>query len=193
MRKRLLRSNTGPKFVLAVVLGLMVLALLTWQADSASDGAEADDDRSAAGKEAARNARRAKYVEGGKVAAVATAHGGDETLVYKKVHISKGEVPHVMQVARAVVAPLASVDPHKHETETEIFHLIRGKVSITVGDSEKREKTKVYSMKAGDTLSIFPNAVHALENPSSEDDAEFLVTMIDSSVSQSGDALPVAS
>jgi len=50
--------------------------------------------------------------------------------LYKKVFISNGELQHVTQVAASSFSKGDSISEHIHETMSEIFYVVRGKVQI---------------------------------------------------------------
>lgn len=65
-------------------------------------------------------------------------------------------------LAEATVAPGRSTWPHRHRQAEELYHFIRGRGHLHIGDKTAR-------VKAGDTVLIPPGSWHRVINDSDED------------------------
>ncbi len=82
--------------------------------------------------------------------------------VDKYVKIKKGEIPHLMNLAVAVLYPSATVAAHFHEDMHEIFFVQSGCVEFCV-------EGQCMTLEQGSTIVIEPGETHALFNRGSVD------------------------
>ncbi|KAF9965899.1 hypothetical protein BGZ70_003853 [Mortierella alpina] len=89
------------------------------------------------------------------------AYISHDSTVEKKVLLKMGEVPHVSQLAVATLKPGELASKHDHKDMTETFHFQAGSGEMEVDD-------KVFEVKAGTTVTVFPNEAHEIRNTGSE-------------------------
>ncbi|KAG0290354.1 hypothetical protein BGZ98_003493 [Dissophora globulifera] len=89
------------------------------------------------------------------------AYVSHDSAVEKKVLLKFGEVPHVPQLAVATLKPGEQATMHFHKDMTETFHFQSG-----TGDMEVNGK--VFEVKAGTTVTVFPMEAHEIRNTGSE-------------------------
>ena len=77
--------------------------------------------------------------------------------VTKRVVLSKGELPHLIQFAQATFKPGDAVDPHTHCDMNEVFWVHSGEGTITITG-------EAHELKPGVCVTIEPNEVHSIMN-----------------------------
>lgn len=101
-----------------------------------------------------------------------TSHG--PLLVSKRVHLRKGKVPNIFQVAEARIEPGGQVEAHTHEAAAEVFlgsasapgcqfRLEWTPAAATGRDREPRSRT--VTLGPGASVVVPPGVVHAVSNP----------------------------
>ncbi|KAG0095264.1 hypothetical protein BGZ93_006099 [Podila epicladia] len=89
------------------------------------------------------------------------AYISHDSTVEKKVLLKMGEVPNVSQLAVATLKPGELASKHLHEDMTETFHFQSGTGEMEVND-------KIFEVKAGTTVTVFPMESHEIRNTGSE-------------------------
>lgn len=92
------------------------------------------------------------YVNLADVSEGATSHDGP---IRKRVMLKRGDIPGVMQFARAVFPAGAAVEAHSHADMTEVFLCDGGRGVITVDGRD-------VVLEAGVCVAVQPGEVHAL-------------------------------
>lgn len=82
--------------------------------------------------------------------------------IKKKVIAKKGDIPHIPQIAQAILKPGNRVKQHSHSDLYEVFYIESGEVQVKVNNQEN-------TLKAGDIITIEPNDIHEFENKSEVD------------------------
>ncbi|HHZ20487.1 MAG TPA: cupin domain-containing protein [Firmicutes bacterium] len=83
--------------------------------------------------------------------------GGDGTVAIRHLFPKDELGPHCRMMARITLPPGASIGPHDHTGERELYHIIRGKACL-------EENGKTYTMVPGDSSITGGGGVHALRN-----------------------------
>ncbi|KAG0207056.1 hypothetical protein BGX28_001599 [Mortierella sp. GBA30] len=89
------------------------------------------------------------------------AYISHDSTVEKKVLLKMGEVPNVSQLAVATLKPGEQASKHHHEDMTETFHFQSGSGEMEVDD-------RIFEVKAGTTVTVFPREAHEIRNTGSE-------------------------
>ncbi|ORZ19286.1 cupin domain-containing protein [Lobosporangium transversale] len=90
------------------------------------------------------------------------AYVSHDSKVEKKVLLKNGEVPHVTQLAVATLKPGEQASMHHHTDMTETFH-------FQSGSGEMEVDGKIFKVKAGTTVTVFPMEAHEIRNNGSKD------------------------
>ncbi|KAG0334268.1 hypothetical protein BG004_000488 [Podila humilis] len=85
------------------------------------------------------------------------AYISHDSTVEKKVLLKMGEVPNVSQLAVATLKPGEQASMHYHKDMTETFHFQSGAGEMQVDD-------KIFEVKAGTTVTVFPMEKHEIRN-----------------------------
>lgn len=103
------------------------------------------------------------FVREGTLPQQVTVHGPD-TPTWKRVLVSKGMIPYIMQIATSVSWDSCdtSFDQHVHETMWEFYFVHRGRAVFTIGN-------EVHEAEAGDFLAVPPNTTHYYKVPPGEE------------------------
>ncbi|KAF9928380.1 hypothetical protein FBU30_002418 [Linnemannia zychae] len=89
------------------------------------------------------------------------AYVSHDSTVEKKVLLKFGDVPHVPQLAIATLKPGEQATKHLHKDMTETFHFQSGSGEMEVND-------KIFEIKAGTTVTVYPGEYHEIRNTGSE-------------------------
>ncbi|KAG0052892.1 hypothetical protein BGZ83_001977 [Gryganskiella cystojenkinii] len=89
------------------------------------------------------------------------AYISHDSSVEKKVLLKMGEVPNVSQLAVATLKPGEQASKHNHKDMTETFHFQAGAGEMEVDD-------KIFEIKAGMTVTVYPGEYHEIRNTGSE-------------------------
>ena len=91
-----------------------------------------------------------------------TAHG-EKLPILKRVMVGSGVIDHITQIATSEsIGPCDTLDPnHTHPTMWEIYVLLRGHATFTVGG-------KIYNANEGDTVVVPPKTTHSYRVADSE-------------------------
>ncbi|KAF9100958.1 hypothetical protein BGX27_000169 [Mortierella sp. AM989] len=84
-----------------------------------------------------------------------------DSTVEKKVLLKFGEVPNVAQLAVATLKPGEQATKHHHKDMTETFHFQSGSGEMEVDD-------KIFEVKAGTTITVYPMEAHEIRNTGTE-------------------------
>lgn len=79
-----------------------------------------------------------------------------QTELVKNVILAKGIVPGLLQCATACFKAGDVIEPHVHESMTEIFYVIEGTACLEI-ESQK------HSVYQGDTFVVSSGSVHGIE------------------------------
>lgn len=85
-----------------------------------------------------------------------------DDLIFKKVFISKGEIPKLMQFSSATLESGQSVEKHVHSSMFEVFYIQKGKFVFVVNDRK-------VVLKQGDCITIEQGEFHSLSNSFKEE------------------------
>lgn len=88
--------------------------------------------------------------------------GGRGTVTMQHVFKSGEFTANARLCARLTLPPGASIGPHSHDTEDEVYIVIRGEGLLDDGKTKSR-------IRAGDAVLTGNGESHALENPGKED------------------------
>ena len=74
----------------------------------------------------------------------------------KHVILANGVVPGLLQCATAYFDVGDEISPHEHESMTEIFYLMSGKLQVELDAS-------LYIINKGDAFTVFPGVIHSIK------------------------------
>ncbi|MGY6650321.1 cupin domain-containing protein [Wenyingzhuangia sp. IMCC45574] len=100
-----------------------------------------------------------KLVKTTELAELPTSHDPE---IKKKVFVSNGEIPKLMQFGSAVFKPGQEVTSHKHETMYEVFLIQKGKIDFVV-------EGKKVTVSTGDCITVEAGEMHSQHNNYKED------------------------
>ncbi|KAG0259566.1 hypothetical protein BG011_002551 [Mortierella polycephala] len=89
------------------------------------------------------------------------AYVSHDSTVEKKVLLKMGDAPHVSQLAIATLKPGEQASMHHHKDMTETFH-------FQAGAGEMEVDGKIFDVKAGTTVTVYPMEAHEIRNTGSE-------------------------
>lgn len=69
---------------------------------------------------------------------------------------------HKQSLAEATVKPGCQTRLHRHQETEELYFMLSGKGTMTLGD-------EVFTVKSGDTVCIAPGTAHRIENTGQQD------------------------
>jgi len=81
----------------------------------------------------------------------------NNTHIQKKVMLSPGELPPVVQFSQATFPPGESVEHHHHDSMHEVFFVQKGSGAITV-------EGHTYAVEAGSCLWVAAGESHSVKN-----------------------------
>jgi len=82
--------------------------------------------------------------------------------IFKQVIAKKGDIPHIVQVARITLKPGDGVPSHAHSDLYELVYVEAGQGMVVINGNEQ-------AINSGDVLTIEPTETHEFANTSNQE------------------------